>query len=92
MSKYKVGELVVYLTEKYSAHPSHRAQLLQPTPKGEFYSYEIIKYWKVVEINDGKVVIVTRRGKTRIVEATDENLRHAYWWERWFFSSRFPKV
>ncbi len=54
------------------------------------YSYEVDKYWIVRQVNDGLLVLETRRGKQRSVPIDDTRLRRANLWERFFFASRFP--
>lgn len=88
---YQPGDRVVYLTTKHSVHPTPRAEKVQPEPHGEGYTYDVKKYWLVQEVNgDGNLVVVTRRGKTRVVAKNDPRLRNANWWERMFQSHRFP--
>lgn len=90
---FKAGDLIVYRITKHSTHPPRRAVEVQPAPHGEFYTYEVLKYWVVNAVDgEGKVKAMTRRGKYRAVNATDPNLRHAHWWERWFFANRFPST
>jgi len=88
---YKPGDRVVYLATKHSSHPTPRAEDLEPEPNGEGYSYAVRKYWVVSEVlPDGRLSITTRRGKQRVVQASDNRLRPARWWERWFLAGRFP--
>jgi hypothetical protein len=88
---YKPGDRVVYLASKHSSHPTPRAEDLEPEPHGEGYSYAVRKYWVVAEVHsDGTLSILTRRGKQRTVRASDNRLRPARWWERWFLAGRFP--
>ena len=44
-----------------------------------------------IGIRDGRIVAVTRRGKSRTIHRDDPALRRARWWERIFFSRRFPE-
>ncbi|QDU26396.1 hypothetical protein ETAA8_14740 [Anatilimnocola aggregata] len=91
-SMYKPGDRVVYLASKHSSHPTPRAVELDPEPNGEGYSYAVRKYWVVQEVlPDGTLSILTRRGKQRVVKASDNRLRPARWWERWFLAGRFPE-
>ena len=87
---FKPGDLIVYRLTKHSTHPSRRAVDVQPSPHGEFYTYDVLKYWVVASIQENKLAVVTRRGKQRFVEMIDPCLRRAYWWERFFLSERFP--
>jgi hypothetical protein len=86
----KPGDLVVYRLTKHSTHPSRRAIDIQPSPHGEFYTYEVLKYWVVVSVANGRLEVLTRRGKHRQIELVDPCLRKAYWWERLFLTQRFP--
>ncbi|MDX1946987.1 MAG: hypothetical protein SFU86_16410 [Pirellulaceae bacterium] len=90
---YRPGDRVVYRTTKHSAHPGPRAEAVQPERNGEGYSYDVKKYWVVVEVRtDGTLTVVTRRGKQRSVPAADPRLRPARWWENVFLASRFPQT
>jgi hypothetical protein len=92
LAMFKPGDRIVYRLSKHSSHPTPRAVELRPEPNGEFYTYEVIKYWTVANVRpDGKLVVVTRRGKQRTVDRHDPALRRARWWERVLFSSRFPE-
>lgn len=90
---YRPGDRVIYTAPKHSAHPGPRAEAVQPERHGEGYSYDVKKYWLVAQVQtDGLVTVITRRGKERVVPASDPRLRHARWWEAFFFSSRFPRL
>jgi hypothetical protein len=90
---YKTGDLIVYRSTKHSTHPTPRAVSIDPAPNGEFYTYEVVKYWVVSDVlNNGALEATTRRGKTRVIQEADPALRHAYWWERLFLSYRFPST
>jgi hypothetical protein len=90
---YKTGDRVVFTATKHSDHPTPRAEDLEPEPHGEGYSYAVRKYWVVAGINpDGSVKVLTRRGKERMVAASDPRLRPARWWESLLMSSRFPRL
>ena len=88
---YKPGDRIVYRLSKHSSRPTPRAVEVRPEVKGEFYSYDVLKYWIVARVQpDGRIVAITRRGKRRTVHTEDPALRRARWWERLFFASRFP--
>ncbi len=90
---YKAGDWVIYRTSKCTAHPGPRAMQVSAAPNGELYSYDVEKFWVVVGLNsEGVVVLQTRRGKQHAVEASTPRLRHASWWERLVYRSRFPQV
>lgn len=88
---FQSGDLVVYTVTKQSPHPGPRARSVQPTELGEDYSYVVDKFWMVVGAASGnKLTIVTRKGKTRVVDATDPLLRKANWWQKFRYRDRFP--
>lgn len=90
---FQSGDLVVYRKTKHSPHPGPRAEQIVPSRGGDDYAYCVDKYWLVKEQSDDQCVIVkTRRGKTHTLSAHDPNLRHAYFWERWFLAGRFPSI
>lgn len=90
-AKFAIGDRVVYTRDKYSNRPGPRAKNVSPTPHGETYTYQVDKYWIVTSItSDGALVLQTRRGKSHTVPMTDPRLRRANWWERLFYSGRFP--
>lgn len=89
---FKPGDRIVYRLSKHSSHPTPRAVAVWPEPKGESYTYEVEKYWIVAKVqSDGRIIAMTRRGKSRTIHHDDPALRRARWWERLFFSSRFPE-
>jgi hypothetical protein len=90
---YKPGDRIVYRMSKHSSHPTPRAVEVWPEPAGEFYSYDVLKYWVVSGVQaDGRLVVTTRRGKRRLIHPDDPALRRATWWERLFCASRFPAL
>jgi len=90
---YKPGDRVVFTATKHSDHPSPRAEDVEPEPNGEGYSYAVRKYWVVVNVQpDGAVRMITRRGKERVLPASDPRLRPARWWENLLLGSRFPRL
>lgn len=89
--KFQVGEFVVYRVIKHSCNPGVRARDIAPAPRGETYTYRVDKYWVVDDVMpDGSVVLRTRRGKTRVVDADDPNLRRPTLWEKLVVRHRFP--
>ena len=87
---YQPGDRVIYLAEKYSQHPGPRAEAVKPETNGEGYSYLVKKYWVVLEVREGILIVQTRRGKQRSVSTSDPRLRPARWWERLLLKYRFP--
>ena len=92
-SNYRIGDPVIFRVSKLSTNPGPRAEAIAPAPRGEFYSYEVDKYWVVAEARpDGKVLLRTRRGKERVLDAGNPRLRRAHWWERLLYRRRFPRL
>ncbi len=90
---YQAGDPVVFVVSKISTDPGPRAHDIHPAPYGDTYQYVVEKYWTVRRVNDAGIVeLVTRRGKVHSVSSDDPRLRRARWWERWFYSERFPDL
>ena len=88
----KPGDPVIYRRWKRSSAPGPRAASIQPAQNGDDYYYLVDKYWLVDRIlENGRLLLRTRRGKTHVVDADDCNLRKPTWWERLRCRSRFPK-
>ncbi|MEM7477684.1 MAG: hypothetical protein AAF483_22070 [Planctomycetota bacterium] len=89
----KVGEKVVYAKDKHSQAPGQRAQDVTASAKGDGYSYIVEKYWIVKEIlEDGELLLMTRRGKEHVISMDDPGLRAASFWEKLFLGRRFPQL
>jgi hypothetical protein len=90
---YQRGCAVVYRADKHSQRPGPRAQDIMPTSYGETYRYQVDKFWVVEEVyDDGTLMARTRRGKMHRLQLSDPHLRHATWWERWWYGRRFPQL
>ncbi len=88
---YRPGDLVVYTMPKMSSHPGPRARSIHPAQMGDDYSYIVDKFWMVARLLDaGSVLLVTRKGKTRVVAGADPLLHKAGWWMRFRYGDRFP--
>ncbi len=93
ITRYNVGDCVIFYMGKESKSPGPRATHVVPAAAGETYSYEVPKYWRVIEVgNNGTLVMRTRRGKLKTVELVDPRLRKAHWWEKLLYASRFPAL
>jgi hypothetical protein len=93
LAGFKAGDWVVYRKLKHSASPGPRASNVSPSLHGELYSYFVAKFWIVEEVlADGRLRLRTRRGKTRMIDASDPNLRRATWWQRWIYKYRFREI
>lgn len=87
------GDPVIYVRTKHSPHPGPRAKKITPAAQGDDYTYLVSKFWIVEEVlDDGNLLLRTRRGKKHLVSKEDPNLRPAALWERWLFQSRFPRL
>ncbi|MCA8943405.1 MAG: hypothetical protein KDB80_12650, partial [Planctomycetes bacterium] len=76
---------------KCTTRPGPRARSVSPARHGDHYSYVVDKLWIVGEVRtDGRLALVTRRGKRHVVSKDDPRLRKPNWWERILFRRRFP--
>ena len=88
---FRPGDCVIYYKPKVSGHPGPHAQDIHPAPNGDTYTYSVLKFYRVVAVQpDHTIVVRTRRGRQRTFAVADAAMRLAHWWERLFFSSRFP--
>lgn len=88
---FQPGDLVVYAMPKMGPHPGPRARSIHPTEMGDDYSYVVDKYWMVTAVrDDGQLLVITRTGKTHVLNPHDPLLRKAGWWTRLRFRNRFP--
>ncbi len=89
--KFRPGDAVIYRMEKHTTCPGPRAQNVRPELKGDYYRYVVDKFWCVAEVlSDGRLRLVTRRGKQHIVDCNDPHLRRPSWWEALIYRRRFP--
>jgi len=90
---FQAGDCVIYRKQKHLLHPSQQARGIYPAPHGDYYSYCVDKFWRVIGVQpDRTVVVCTRQGKQRAVAADDPALRRATWWQRFLFRHRFPSL
>jgi hypothetical protein len=75
---------------KRSTHPGPRARHVRPERSGEGYQYEVDKFWAVGEVRNDQLVLITRRGKVRVVESNDPLVRRANWWQQIVYRDKFP--
>jgi hypothetical protein len=88
-----VGDPVIYTVRKVSSHPGRRAHDVDPAPRGELYTYLVDKLWVIAELLDnGQVVVLTRRGKRHVIALADPALRRPTLWERLRLRARFPRA
>ena len=82
-ASFKPGDKVVYRKKKHTIHPGPRAKQIQPAVKGDYYAYVVDKFWIVRQVlENGQLLVETRRGKTHLVDVHDPNLRHTTLWDR----------
>lgn len=90
-NSYRTGDPVVFSMTKFSTDPGPRAHDIRPAPYGETYHYQVDKFWLVGGVqDDGRLLLLTRRGKQHTIPPDDPRLRPARWWERWLYRERFP--
>ena len=90
---FKPGDSVVYRKSKVTTHPGRRAQGIRATRKGDYYSYFVDKFWVVRQVLDnGMLLLETRRGKQHVIDPTDPNLRHPSLMQRIRYRSRLSKL
>lgn len=90
---FKIGDPAVFRKQKTSEDPGPRARDIRPSKAGEDYTYFVDKLWVVEDIlEDGRLLVATRRGKRHVVDPDDPHLRRPNLLERLRFGSRFPKL
>ncbi len=90
---FKRGDRVVFAKDKWSDHPGPRAHEVHPARWGDSYVYKVDKFYRAIEDEaDGRVTLITRKGRTHVVDVTDPRLRHASLWHRLRYGDRFPKL
>ncbi|WP_437201706.1 hypothetical protein [Planctomicrobium sp. SH664] len=91
--QFKPGDHIIYRVTKHSTKPGPRARKVAPSPHGDNYTYQVDKFWIVDRVlEDGQLLIRTRRGKTRVVSGQDLNLRPPAWWENLLYRGQFPQA
>ena len=90
---WQPGDWAIYRKQKFSTSPGPRAKDVVPATGGEMYVYFVEKYWIVSEVlDDGQLLLRTRRGKQHTVAPDDPGLRRPSWLERLFFGNRFRTI
>jgi len=91
MRTFRPGDYVIYRKRKQSLCPGRRAKHIYPAPQGDYYSYDVDKFWRIIAVEaDRKIVACTRRGKQVTLVAEDPALRRLSWWERLLYWRRLP--
>ena len=84
---------MIFRAGKTSPQPGPRAQKVNPSAKGEGYSYQVDKFWLVSKVlEDGNIEVRTRRGKKHLLSPNDPRLRKPKFWERWLAKDRFLEI
>lgn len=92
-ARLKPGDVVVYRKQKHTTHPGPRARQVDAASKGEYYTYEVDKFWVVGQVlADGNLLLQTRRGKKHVVDNGDPNLRRATLLDRIRYKARFSRL
>lgn len=88
---FRKGQVVVFARTKRSTRPGARARSVAPAPNGDSYNYVVDKFWIVAErLDDGRLRLLTRRGKQHLISADDPRLRKPSIWEKLFMRHKFP--
>jgi hypothetical protein len=91
--RFRRGDRVIFRRGKVTPRPGPRAERIEAEPRGEYYHYDVDKFWIVEQVrDDGTLVLLTRRGKRHEVAADNPRLRRANWWERIWWIRKFPKL
>ena len=92
-TNWKSGDWAVYRKSKQGATPGRRAAQIVASRKGENYGYVVDKFWVVDEVlSDGRLKLVTARGKVHTIEPNDPNLRRPRLLQRILWRDRFELV
>ena len=89
---YKKGDWVIYHKAKSSTNPGPRAKIINPSSKGENYSYIVDKFWIVSKISENLLTLKTKTGKLHEVDSNDVNLRKANWFQKIIYNKRFKSI
>lgn len=90
--QFHIGQPVVFCVTKRKSRPGKKGKDIRPEPAGEGYQYRVDKFWVVSQVLEKRLVLLTPRGRTRLVDPDDWNLRAARWWERVYYRNRFPRL
>lgn len=92
-SNWKTGDWAVYRKSKQGSNPGRRAARVVASSKGETYGYVVDKFWVVEDVlADGRLRLVTARGKLHVVSPDDPNLRRPGLLQRFLWRDRFALV
>ena len=92
-ANWREGDWAVYRKSKQGANPGRRAAQVIASSKGETYRYIVDKFWVVDEVlADGRLRLVTARGKVHTIDPDDPNLRRPGLLQRLLWRERFVIV
>lgn len=92
-TNFQKGDWIVFRKTKFSEHPTPRAIEVSPSRRGDGYTYVVEKYWVVVDtLENGNLVVCTRRGKHHVIEPDEFKVRKATLWDRLMRRSRFQET
>ncbi|MCC9602219.1 hypothetical protein LOC67_16810 [Stieleria sp. JC731] len=92
-ANWRAGDWAVYRKSKQGANPGRRAAQVIASSKGETYRYVVDKFWIVDEVlSDGRLCLVTARGKRHTIEPDDPNLRRPGFLQKLLWRERFAVV
>jgi hypothetical protein len=78
--RIKPGDWVIYRRTRRKNRPSAKARDISPTAHGDGYCYVVDKFRKVQSITeDGKVILLTPKGKTHVCDVNSPALVRAGW-------------
>ena len=93
LRQFKLGDPVVFAKDKWSTCPGPRAHEVYPARSGDGYAYKVDKFYRVLEDEqDGRVTLITRKGRVHIVDVSDPRLHRASPWQRLRYRNRFPDL
>ena len=88
---YKNGDLIIYRKPKRSLRPGPRAKNIRPMEHGDEYTYEVDKYWRVVNSSDEELVIKTPGGKVHHISPNDPHIKRPGLITTLLMRHRFPE-
>lgn len=92
-TNWKRGDWAVYRKSKNGSNPGRRASQVMASSKGESYCYIVDKFWIVDDVlSDGRLKLITARGKVHTIEPEDPNLRRPSILQRLLWRERFVAV
>lgn len=71
--------------------PGPRAKNIRPMMHGDEYTYEVDKYWRVVESTGSELVIKTPGGKVHRISANDPHIIKPSFIKTLLMRHRFPE-